>query len=61
MKVRAVLDVLIDIVNDVFGEGRSQNAAVAQRPVAEFSPPLAPRHNLVVRQNLYALLYYNFR
>ena len=47
MKIGAVLDVLIHVVDDVFGERRRQDAAVAQRAMAEFGAALAPGDNFI--------------
>ena len=47
VKVGAVLDVLIDVVDDVFGKGRRENAAIAERAVAEFGAALAPGDDFV--------------
>jgi len=42
MKLFAVLDVLIHIFHDVFGKGRSEEAAMAEGAVAELCAALAP-------------------
>ncbi len=55
MKIGAVLDVLIDVVDHVLGKGRRENAAIAQRAMAELGAPLAPSDDLVALQNLHAL------
>ena len=47
MKVGAVLDVLIDVVDDVFGKRRGKDAAVAERAMAEFGAALAPGDDFV--------------
>lgn len=42
MELFAVLDVLIHIFHDIFGEGRSEQAAMAKGAMAEFRAALAP-------------------
>src|SRR5580704_18067811 len=55
MKVGAMLDVLIHVVDDVFRKRRRKDAAIAERAMAEFGSALAPGHNLVALQNFHAL------
>src|SRR5579859_754598 len=42
MKLFAMLDVLIHIFHDIFGEGRSEKAAMAESALAELRAALAP-------------------
>ncbi len=42
MKLFAVLDVLIHIFHDIFGEGRGEKAAMAEGAVAELRVALTP-------------------
>src|ERR1700684_1761858 len=52
MKIGAVLDVLIHVVDHVFRKRRRKNAAIAKRAMPEFGAALAPGHNLVALKNL---------
>ena len=52
MKLFTVLDELVDVFDDVLGEGRSQQAAMAQRAMAEFGSALTPGYNFVAKQQL---------
>src|ERR1700722_6491864 len=53
MEVGAVLDVLVDVVDDVFGKRRSENAAIAEGAVAEFGAALAPGDDLVAGEDFH--------
>jgi len=47
MKFLAVFNELIDVFDDVFGKGRSEEAAIAQGAMAEFGASLAPGDNFI--------------
>src|SRR5882762_11247777 len=46
MKIFAVFDELVDVVEHVFVERRGEKAAVAERAMAEFAAALAPGNDL---------------
>ena len=47
VKFLAVLDELIDVFDDVFGEGRGEKTAIAEGAMAEFGAALAPGDDFV--------------
>ena len=50
VKTLAMLDELIDVFNHVFGEGRSEQAAIAESAVTEFGAALAPGNDFIAVQ-----------
>src|SRR5260370_25331952 len=50
MEFLAVLDVLVDVLDDIFGKRRSEQAAISEGAVAEFGAALAPSNNFVAIQ-----------
>ena len=52
MKVLAMLYVPVHILDDVFGKGRSQEAAIAESAMPEFGAALKPGHDLVAQKKL---------
>ena len=56
VKTFAMLDELIDVFDDVFGEGRSEQAAIAECAMAEFGASLAPGDDLVALKKLNGLI-----
>src|SRR5574340_336526 len=51
MELFAMLDELVYVFNDIFREGRGQQAAIPERAMAEFGAALAPGDDLVSLQN----------
>jgi len=50
MKFLAVLDVLVDVLHDVFGKRRSKQASIAEGAVPEFGAALAPGDDFVAME-----------
>jgi hypothetical protein len=55
VKILAMLDVVVDIFDDVFRKRRGQDAAVAERAMAELRAAAEPGHNFVAREHLSSL------
>ena len=56
METFAMLDELIDVFDDVFGKGRSEQAAIAECAMAEFGATLTPGDDLVAAKKLNGLI-----